>query len=145
MQQAPKRLTPDDEEYYANVRIGQPLPPMQPAGKPKAKRKAGKPSTRFRLMTRFWRHPKTSKLSSSAQAAWCYLWTLADGKRTCFPSINRIARRLGLARRRTQGCMAELKSAGFVAVLREGNNTGGARARVYQIRVPQEQEGGGQC
>lgn len=110
--------------------------PSRPAVKSKGKRPKGKPSSRFRLMVRFWQHPATAELSHAAKAAWCYLWTLADGARTCYPSKRRISRRLGCSERYVKNLVAELVGTGFLSVLKRGSNQGQKRANTYQIRLP---------
>lgn len=74
--------------------------------------------------------------SHVGQATWCYLWSLADARRRCFPSLQRIADRIGCSRRYAQKAVRELIDRGYLTILRRGTNRGRNRANVYQIAVP---------
>lgn len=111
--------------------------PSRPAVKSKGKRPKGKPSSRFRLMVRFWQHPATAELSHAAQAAWCALWTYANAQGTCYPSIAKISRRLGCSRIYARKLVKRLKAAGYIEVATGGTNSNGKRANTYRIRLPE--------
>lgn len=98
--------------------------------------KPGKAGARFRLMARFWNHPSTPTLSHAAKACWCYLWMLSDARRTCYPSLGRIRRRLGCSRRYAVRLVAELIHNGYLEIVCPGSNLSGNRANVYRIRLP---------
>lgn len=90
------------------------------------------------LACQFWRHDATPQLSHAAQAAWCYLWSLAiaNDRRECWPSKRTIAERLGCSRRRVQMAMSELVAAGYLRLIRRGSNLGERRANRWRLTLP---------
>ena len=95
-------------------------------------------ASRLKLTNRFWSHSMTPGLSHAAQAVWCYLWSLADGRGRCYPSQLRIAERVGCSRRYTRQLIRELRGRGYLAVVSRGTNKGRNRANLYRIRLPKE-------
>lgn len=127
---------------YGQANVKEPLPTSTERTAKKTARKPGDPKGRFRLVARFWRHADTAKLPHAVQAAWLYLWFLADGKGICYPSLKRISERLGCSRNYAKQLVADLKRAGFLVVLVPGSSRGGNRANEYQIRIPGGQASG---
>jgi len=126
---------------YANARVGGETPEDRLLRQTRPPRKPGCARSRFRLMSRFWQHPDTPKLPHVAQAAWGYLWLLADARGTCFPSIRRIGDHLGCSKRHAQTAIATLRGCGFLSVVAAGCNRGKNRANTYRIRLPSVQGG----
>lgn len=111
------------------------MPPGPERRKQKA-RKPGKASYRFRFVMRFWKHPATPLLSHAAQVAWLYCWALADPQGECFPSLARIAKRIGCSRRHAKRAVRELRQRGYLDVLKVGSNRGEHRANRYKLTLP---------
>jgi len=98
--------------------------------------RVGNPKTRFRQVARFWSNPATAGLSHASQAVWFYLWYLADQRGICFPSIRKVAARVGCSNRHVQSAVKALKDRGFLKVLRTGSNRGRNRANIYRVTLP---------
>jgi hypothetical protein len=124
--------------------IGRVIRPCEPSAPPEARRAKAKGTARkrFRLFNRFWRHPATPTLSHAEQAAWCYLWALADVRGLCFPSYARIAQRLGCNKRHARRLVARLLAAGFVVLVSRGSARR-RQANCYRLVFPKARGAGG--
>lgn|GEM_PF-2529555 len=107
---------------------------MSPA---RLKRNPSKTKGRFQFLRRFWFCPATADLGHAEQAAWLYLWFLADSRGRCHPSLNRIGMRMGCSRVYAKKVIAGLRRKGYLAIVERGSNCGVNWANTYRLRLPQ--------
>lgn len=122
------------EDYIGKVI----LPPSDPVKTPKPRRARGKGLVRRKVLVlnRFWRCCGLSDLSPTARLTWVYLWTRADARMTCYPSMKRIAERVGCSRRHARRAIRDLERSGFLKTRIGGPRPDVKVANLYRLLVP---------
>ena len=72
-------------------------------------------------------------LGRGALAVLCALGTYSDRDGRCWPSIEVLAKRLRVTRRRVVQCLRELETLGYIATQRRFDEGGQEKTRIYRI------------
>jgi len=132
-----------EEDFIGRV-ISGPLPgkpSAEPSGKPQ--RAKGTARRKFLVLNQFWCCPGLSELSPTAKLVWLYLWSRADARMTCFPSMKRIAERVGCSRRHARRAIRDLELRGFLRTRIGGPRPDVKVANFYRLLVPKGPKGWG--
>lgn len=123
------------EDYIGRV-IAPTRDPVETARPPQRARVRGTARRKFLVLNRFWRCRDLSRLSPTAKLAWLYLWSRADARMTCYPSMNRIAFRVGCSRRHARRAIRDLEKGGFLKTRIGGPRPDVKIANFYRVTVP---------